>query len=205
MRQIALSTIALAMASGLVVSAPGSAFQGDSLEEKLTEVQTRFESGSDAVKDFEIAEDEANVYLRKQSDGQLPAGIESPWIRFDDSLAVIGATLDLDLLEDSLPESTIFQLLSGRVPVELTAKLIGDGGVGKLSLERVLLSGVDLPPDLILSFIGDSNDGGNNVANGLLPPGFRLGEVFILPFALETIRLKPGAVWMRQRAIAPSK
>lgn len=194
-----IAVVIVALHTGLSFGAPAAPAENDSLEEKLTEVQTRYEAGSDDPKDFEIEEDEANVYLRKQSDGQLPAGIESPWIRFDDSLAVIGATLDLDVLEDSLPESMIFQLLSGRVPVELTARLYGDAGVGKLDLERVVLSGVELPPDMIASLLGEGD------AGEFLPPGFRLGQAFTLPYDLETIELKPGSVWMRQRATTPAK
>jgi len=191
MRKIVHCAVGLAFASVIYAS--------DSLEEKFLEVQDRYENGSEAPKDFEIDETEANVYLRQEGGQQLPEGVESPWIKFDDSLAVVGATLDLDALEDELPDSMIFQLLSGRVPVELTARLNGDAGIGKLDVERVVLSGVELPPELIASLV-DGRD-----TSGFLPPGFRIGQAFTLPFDLESIRLTRGAAVVRQRASGESK
>ena len=93
----------------------------------------------------------------------------------------------------------VFQLLSGRVPVELTARINAAAGVGKLVLERVTLAGVQLPSDLVAGFIS------NEDASEFLPPGFRLGEAFILPLDLESIQFQPGTVKVVQRATAPLK
>lgn len=169
----------------------------EGLEDKLQELLTRHMHGAETAKDFEIAEDEANVYLRKQSTGELPEGIESPWVRFEDSLAVVGATLDLDKLEGELSDSVVLKLLSGRVPVEVTTRIVAAAGVGKLVLEKVLLAGVELPPDMVASLIPEDQTG------SFLPPGFRLGEAFTLPFNLESIRCQPGSVLVRQRAAEP--
>jgi hypothetical protein len=160
----------------------------------LDELVTRHQHGADAPKDFEIREDEANAYIREQSARELPEGVESPWVRFEESLTIVGATLDLDKLEGELPDSAVFQLLSGRVPVEVTARIQAAAGIGKLVLERVTLSGVELPPDMVASLIGDQD------TSEYLPPGFRLGEAFTLPFDLESIQCQPGAVKVRQRA-----
>ena len=167
---------------------------GDGLEETLQELRARHENGAEAPKDVEIPEEDANHVMRTQAAEGLPEGVESPWIRFEDSVAIVGATLDFDELKDEIPDSAIFQLLSGRVPAEATARLSAAGGVGKLVLERVTLAGVDLPPDLIASLV-DGKD-----VSAFLPPGFRLGEAFTLPFDLESIRLEPGAALVRQRA-----
>lgn len=191
MKHLAL-VAALAMAAIPVNAADG-------LEAKLDELLARHRTGSDEPKDFEIDEDEANAYIREQSVQDLPEGVESPWVKFDESLAIVGATLDLEKLKGELPDSAIFQLLSGRVPVEITARINAAAGVGKLVLERVTLSGVELPPDMVASLISEQK------ASELLPPGFRLGEAFTLPFALESIRCEPGTVKVRQRASAPAK
>ncbi len=183
----------------LAVSALSSAVAGDGLEAMLDELMTRHQNGADASKEFNIQEDEANAYVREQSVKELPEGIESPWVQFEESLAIVGATLDLDKLQGQLPDSMVFQLLSGRVPVEVTARINAAAGVGKLVLERVTLAGVQLPPDLVAGFIS------NEDASGLLPPGFRLGEAFILPFDLESIQFQPGTVKVVQRATAPLK
>lgn len=188
---------------GAVIAFSGSAAHAanaaDGLEATLDELVTRHEQGADAPKDFEINEEEANAYIRGQKLEELPDGVESPWVKFDESLAIIGATLDLDKLQGQLPESAIFQLLSGRVPVELTARINAAAGIGKLVLERVTLSGVELPPDIVASLISDQD------ASEFLPPGFRLGEAFTLPFDLESIQCQPGTVKVRQRATAPAK
>jgi hypothetical protein len=175
------------------------AFAGDGLEAMLDELMTRHQNGADAPKEFDIQEDEANAYVREQSVEKLPEGIENPWVRFEESLAIVGATLDLDKLQGQLPDSMILQLLSGRVPVEVTTRIVAAAGVGKLVLERVTLSGIELPPDMVASLIS------NEDASEFLPPGFRLGEAFALPFDLESIQCLPGTVKLVQRATAASK
>ena len=172
---------------------------GDGLEATLDELISRHQQGADAPKDFEIPEDEANSYIRERSAKDLPEGIESPWVRFEESLAIVGATLDIDKLHGQLPDSVMFQFLSGRVPVEIAARIQAAAGVGKLVLERVTLSGVDLPPDMVASLITAQD------ASQYLPPGFRLGEAFTLPFDLESILCQPGTVKVRQRASTPTK
>lgn len=186
---LAMSLLSLALA----------AFAGDGLQATLDELVTRHKNGADASKEFTIREDEANAYIREQSAKELPEGIGSPWVKFEESLAIIGATLDLDKLQGQLPDSTILQLLSGRVPVEVTARIHAAAGVGKLVLERVTLSGIELPPDLVASLIS------NEDASAFLPPGFRLGEAFTLPFDLESIQCLPGTLKLVQRATAPVK
>ena len=128
----------LALVPALFLVAGSAA--ADGLDAKLDEMFDRYENGSDASKAFEIAEDEANAYIREERGGELPEGIENPWVKFEESVAIVGATLDLDKLE--LPPSAMLSLLSGRVPVEVTARINAGAGVGQLVLERITLSGV---------------------------------------------------------------
>ncbi len=167
---------------------------GDELEKTLEELRARHENGADAPKEFEIGEEEANAYLKDPSKSQLPEGIETPWIRFEKSLAIVGATLDLDKLEGQLPKSGVLRFLSGQVPVEITTRVKAGGGVGKLILERITLAGINLPPDFVASLIGNVD------TSEFLPPGFRLGDAFSLPYDLESIRLEPGTAVVLQRA-----
>ena len=167
---------------------------GDELEKTLEELRARHENGADAPKEFEIGEEEANAYLKDPSKSRLPEGIDTPWIRFEKSLAIVGATLDLDKLEGQLPKSGVLRFLSGQVPVEIAARVKAGGGVGKLILERITLAGINLPPDFVASLIGDVD------TSEFLPPGFRLGDAFSLPYDLESIRLEPGTAVVLQRA-----
>lgn len=176
-----------------------AAFAQESLEAKLDELLARHADGAEAPKDFDIEETEANDYLRGEGSAQLPDGVESPWVKFEESLAVVGATLDLDKLQGELPDSMIFQLLTGRVPVEVTARVVGDAGIGKLDIERVILGGVELPPDMVAALVEGKD------TSAFLPPGFQLGQAFVLPYNVETIRCEPGTVRVRQGAVAADK
>ena len=181
----------------LVLLGAGLLFAEGSLEAKLGELRERYEKGSETPKDFAIEEKEANGFLR--SSQELPKGVENPWIRFEENVAIVGAIVDLDQIRGELPNSMVFQLLSGRVPVELTTRVSGTEGEGQLELERVLMSGVELPTSLIES-LASKHD-----TSALLPPGFHLGAPFALPYDLESIRCQPGSVLVRQRATSPDE
>jgi hypothetical protein len=161
------------------------------LEGKLLELQTRYESGSAEAKEFEFPEAEANDYLRSEK-ADIPAGIESPWMRFEEGTTIVGATVDLEKFRANLPSSILFSLLNGRVPVEITANFEGVDGIGKLDLVRVLLGGMELPTSLVEAMAKSQK------ATEFLPPGFRLGEPFELPYDLESIRCTLGSVLVRQ-------
>ncbi len=139
-----------------------------------------------------IEEKDANDFLRGDSAEHLPAGVESPWVRFEDDLAVVGAMVDLDKFRGSLPDSPLFLLLGGRVPVEITARVAADKGIGKLELEKFLLAGIELPKSLVASLAQTEG------ASKILPPGFKLGESFALPYELQSIRCRVGALSLRQ-------
>lgn len=184
------------MAVGLLALVVSAALAADGLEAKLDEILARHRDGADAPMEVEIREDEANAYIRDVRLNELPDGVESPWVQFEENVTIVGATLDLDELEGQLPDSAIFSLLSGRVPVEVVAHIQAAAGIGKLVLQRVTLSGVDLPPDMVAALIAEQD------MSEYLPPGFRLGQAFTLPFDLESIQCQPGTVKVRQRATA---
>lgn len=182
------------LALSIVVGSLGApaALAGEKVEETLTELVSRHENGAKDPKEFEIEEKEANEFLRGDTGRELPEGIESPWVRFEDGLAIVGATVDLDRFRGSLPDSMMFQLLTGRVPVEITAHLVGENGIGKLDLERFVLAGIELPASFVASLAQKEG------ASKILPPGFKLGESFPLPYEIESIRCHLGALSLRQ-------
>jgi hypothetical protein len=164
----------------------------DPLEQKLEDLRLRHENGSTDAKDYQILEAEANDYLRAQK-ADLPEGVESPWIKFQEGTTLVGATVDLEKFRANLPDSMLFQLLRGRVPVELEATFEGEKGVGKLDVQRVVLGGLQLPESLVEALST------SETASRILPPGFRLGEPFELPYDLETIRCLLGEIHLHQR------
>ena len=183
----------------IALCARPSVSAGDGLEEKLAELQTRYENGSKEAKEFEIGEEEANTYLRQQSEVNTASGVESPWVRFEETLAIVGATVDLEKARGSLPDSMIFRLLSGRVPVEVTARVSGGQGVGRIDVERILFAGIQLPPSLVAMLVSGPG------SSKFLPPGFRLGEPFPLPYDLKRIDSRLKALFLTQGPTAESK
>ena len=75
----------------------------------------------------------------------------------------------------------------------------GDARHVELDLERIVFAGIPLPASVVAAMVEGKD------TSRLLPPGFRLGEPFPLPYDLESIRPQPGAVSLRQRPTAPSK
>lgn len=187
------SSSLLAIAIVLGAFGPSAvAGKGESVETAIQELVNRHLNGAKDPKEFEIDEQAANEFLRTDPARPLPDGVESPWVRFEDHLAIVGATVDLDKFRGSLPDSALLFLLTGRVPVEITARIDGEQGVGKLNLERFLLGGIELPASLVAGLAQ------TETASKLLPPGFKLGESFRLPYEIESIRCRVGALSLRQ-------
>ncbi|HSF19503.1 MAG TPA: hypothetical protein VLK65_28525 [Vicinamibacteria bacterium] len=182
----------LFVAGWLVLAGLGLA-AAEPVQKTLAELLLRHQNGATDAKVFEVGELEANQFLREQADKSLPQGFENPWIRFEESFAIVGATMDLEVVRGALPDSALLNLLSGKVPVELTARLLGEGGVGRLDVERVSMSGIDLPMSLVDALIGD-------IETIPFLPGFRLGEPFPLPYGVESVHCSLGLVTVRQSA-----
>ncbi|HXV64900.1 MAG TPA: hypothetical protein VEK15_29650 [Vicinamibacteria bacterium] len=181
----------LFVAGGLVLAGLGLV-AAEPVQKTLAELLLRHQNGAPDAKVFEVRELEANQFLQEQME-TLPQGFENPWIRFEESLAIVGATMDLEIVRGALPDSALLNLLSGKVPVELSARLLGEGGVGRLDVERVSLSGIDLPTTLVDALIGD-------IETIPFLPGFRLGEPFPLPYGVESVHCSLGLVTVRQSA-----
>jgi hypothetical protein len=120
-------------------------------------------------------------------------------VRFEETLAIVGATVDLEKARGSLPDSIIFRLLSGRVPVEVTARVSGENGVGKIDVQRILFAGVELPQSVVAMLVSGPG------ASKFLPPGFQLGEPFPLPYDLKRIDSRLKALLLTQGPTADSK
>ena len=166
----------------------------DGMSSKLQALRERHEQGDPKASETEINEQEFNAYLLHHFAQQLPEGVENPWIRFSGGPALAGATLDLDVLKSKMPESTMMQYLSGRVPLELSARLHTEDGVGRLELESVTLSGLGIPLTLIQQMVTTYTKGPSK------PNGFRLDEPFPLPYGIDSVQILMGRMLLRQTA-----
>ena len=164
----------------------------DEVSSKLQALRENHELGDHKASETEIKEQEFNAYLLHHFANQLPDGVENPWIRFSDGPTLAGATLDLDVLKSKMPESSMVQYLSGRVPLELSARLHTEDGVGRLELESVVLSGLPIPLTLIQQLVTTYTKGPSR------PNGFRLDEPFPLPYGIDSVQVLTGRMLLRQ-------
>jgi len=168
----------------------------DGVSSKLQTLREHHEQGNTEAIEIEISEQEFNAYLLHHFAQQLPEGVESPWIRFAGGPALAGATLDLDVLKSKMPESTMMQFLSGRLPLELAARLQAEDGVGRLALETVSLSGLPIPLPVIQQLVTA------NTKSPSRPTGFRLDEPFPLPYGIDSVQILKGRMVLRQAGTA---
>jgi hypothetical protein len=166
----------------------------DGLVKKLQFLRERFEQPEvdGQPVDIEVSEEEANAYIVHRLADQLPEGVVEPWVKFSDGPVWAGAVLDLALLRDRLPESSLVQLLSGRVPVQLSAKVQTDDGVGKLELGSVTLAGISLPESFLQEIVTAYTKSPSR------PDGIRLDAPFTLPYGIVNARIEEGRLHLRQ-------
>ena len=82
-------------------------------------------------------------------------------------------------------------------PVELVLGIHGEDGVGSVSLLRVVIAGLELPPASIEQALAPV------LIAPFFPPGRSLpasGESFPLPWGLESVELSGGALSLRPRS-----
>jgi hypothetical protein len=164
----------------------------DELAKKIQLIRERHENDVQEPKDFEVSEDEANAYIAYRLTERLPEGVVDPWLRFSDGPVTAGAILDLGVLRNRMPDSSVAQLLSGRVPVELEARIHADGGVGKLTVDSVTLGGLPIPESLLQQIVTAYTKSPSR------PDGVRLDEPFPLPYGIKSARVEQGRLRLRQ-------
>ena len=162
------------------------------MAKKIQQLRSRYDREDADSMEFEVSEEEANSYLALRMADQLPEGVIEPWVKFTEGPVIAGALVDLDVLRSRLPQSTLTQYMSGRVPVELNARLQTGGGVGKMVLESVSLGGIPLPSSFVQELVTTYTKGPSR------PNGVRLDEPFGLPYGIESVTPKKGMILVKQ-------
>jgi hypothetical protein len=170
----------------------------DELAKKIELIRERHAKDVKEPKDFEVSEDEANAYIAHRLVEQLPEGVIDPWVRFSEGPVTAGALLDLGVLRSRMPDSSVAQLLSGRVPVELEARIQADGGIGKLMLDSVTLGGLPIPESLLQQIVTSYTKSPSR------PDGVQLDEPFPLPYGIKSARVEQGRLRVRQSGSSES-
>ena len=181
------------LASGLALSSQQlDPSMADKLDKKIQLIRERHKNDLHKPKDFEVSEDEVNAYIAYRLADRLPEGVVEPWVRFSDGPVTAGAILDLGVLRDHMPDSSVAQLLSGRVPMELAARIHAEDGVGKLMLDRVTLGGLPIPESLLQQIVTAHTKSPSR------PEGVQLDEPFPLPYGIQSAQVERGRLRLHQ-------
>jgi hypothetical protein len=167
--------------------------KADSMAEKIQQLRSGYDQEDADPMELEVSEEEANAYIALRLTDQLPEGVLEPWVKFTDGPVIAGALLDLDVLQNRMPPSTLTRYMTGRVPVELTASLQTGAGIGKVILESVSLGGIPLPSSFVQDLVTTYTKSPSR------PNGVRLDEPFELPYAIESVTTKKGLILIKQR------
>ena len=167
--------------------------KADSMAEKIQQLRSGYDQEEAEPVDLEVSEEEANAYIALRLADQLPEGVIEPWVKFREGPVIAGALLDLDVLKTRMPQSTLTQYMSGRVPVELTAHLQTGAGIAKVILETVSLGGIPLPSSFVQELVTTYTKGPSR------PNGVRLDEPFELPYGIESVTTKNEMILIKQR------
>lgn len=168
----------------------------DSMAEKLQRILVQSQQPDSEPGDIEISDEEFNAFIVHRMKHRLPEGVVNPRVRFTEGLGWAEAELDLDILRARMPESSMAQLLSGRVPVVLSARLKAEGGKGQLTLETVTLGGFPLPSSFVQELVTA------NTKSPERPDGIKLDEPFALPYGIDSVSILEGRLLLHYRPVA---
>lgn len=191
-RFLIVGVLALQVSFALTFQEP-DASKADSVAEKIQQLRSGYDQEDAEPLELEVSQEEANAFIALRMVDQLPEGVIEPWVKFTDGPVIAGALLDLDVLQNRMPQSTLTKYMSGRVPVELAASLQTGAGIGKMILESVSLGGIPIPSSFVQELVTTYTKGPSR------PNGVRLDEPFELPYAIESVTTKKGLILIKQR------
>lgn len=166
--------------------------QSDSFARKLALITRHADIAPPPAKGqrIQVTQDELNSWFTFRSQRYLPAGVAPP------TLAIVGGgkvtgevVLDLDAYAAKRRSGNpldLWNLLGGKVPVNVTGVLHSKEGQGRFELQAADISGVPLPKVLLqelVTFYSRTAD---------RPQGIRLDDPFDLPANIRHIEVGQG-------------
>jgi hypothetical protein len=194
-----VAVLALALAAGLSPSPspahphpapPGLSWaEADKLGAALDALDRRQKNGRTARSEtVEVTAGEINSYVNLRAN--VPEGVTDVKVSLEKDRVAATAIVDLDRLPGraaaaSSPWSP-FSLVSGRVPVSLTGKLVPEGdGFASFQVEEVRLGSLPLPVSVLAQLVASATRGNGN------PQGVDILSPFRLPYSMKRVRLQP--------------
>lgn len=185
---------ALALVTTAALSAQGKLSKPDAtrFETKLAQIQKNAETPrkGNAARSIQVSDVEVNSYLKYSAGSQVPVGIVDPTLNGVGNGRVTGrAIVDLDAVRTQKKRSWTDPLgyLMGKLPVTAAGTLTTQKGVGRFQLESAEISGVTIPKSLLQELLSYYSKTPEN------PNGINMDEPFVLPSAIQEIRIGQGS------------
>jgi hypothetical protein len=160
----------------------------ESLARKLTSIEARKRQKVTKPGTVEVTEHELNSYLNLKLKEDMPTGISDVQVSMQRERLQATGQVDLDKLDVKKGASPFspLNLLSGKVPVLLRGRLLGQDGFGNVQIEEVQLATIPVPVSVLGRLIATSTRNERN------PEGFDINAPFRFPYSVKRVRIEPG-------------
>jgi hypothetical protein len=163
--------------------------EADKLGAALDALDRRQKNGRTARSEtVEVTEGEINSYVNLKAN--MPEGVTDVKVRIEKDRVAATAIVDLDRIPGRAAASSSawnpFSLVSGRVPVSVTGKLMPEGdGFASFQVDEVHLGSLPLPISVLAQLVASATRGNDN------PQGVDIQSPFRLPYSMKRVRLQP--------------
>ncbi len=188
-RIAAIVGVVLALAS--VHAASMSKQQADLFSRKVAQIVVQADGvQKPGTKRTSVSEDELNSWFAYSAKPLLPQGVTDPHIAMVGNGKVAGqAVVDLDAIakkKQSGGTFDIWNLIGGKVPVNVAGTLRTKDGVGSFEVESADVSGLPLPKSFLQEVVSYYSRTPTH------PQGVRIDDPFALPASIRQIDVGAG-------------
>jgi hypothetical protein len=165
--------------------------QADLFSQKLAQIVVQGDAAQKAgTRRTPVTESELNSWFTYSAKPLLPSGISDPRITMIGSGKVTGqAIVDLDAIgkkKASRGTFDIWNLVGGKVPVNVAGTLRTKDGIGSFDLESADVSGLPLPKSFLQEVVSYYSRTADH------PQGVKIDDPFALPASIRQIDVGAG-------------
>ena len=182
----------LLAAVSLDAAAALSKQQADLFSQKIAQivVQSDGDAQKPGARRTPVSESEVNSWFTYSAKPLLPAGVSDPRITMIGNGKLTGqAVVDLDAIAKRKASGgtfDIWNLIGGKVPVNVAGTLRTTNGTGTFALESADVNGVPVPKTFLQELVSYYSRTPKN------PQGVKLDDAFALPAAIRQIDVGAG-------------
>jgi hypothetical protein len=177
--------------AGVEAAASVSKQQADLFSRKLAQIVGQADTTQQpGLKRTAVSENEVNSWFAYSAKPLLPQGVTNPQITMLGNGRVAGqAVVDLDAIakkKQSGGSFDVWNLVGGKVPVNVAGTLRTKDGVGTFQLESADMSGVPLPKSFLQEVVSYYSRTASH------PQGVKIDDPFALPASIRQIDVGTG-------------